>query len=1169
MTSSASVRAGLAATLRRDLIGPMPGEASLEREALPSRPSRWYLTGWLVPTGAPLEQRAGSAGEEGDLGTGQAEGDGMDDDGGDPVAPPSAFLPSSIGLSVFVPEDCETIEARATWGDYQPELVENTAAGSTVDDPGSEPLPEQPDGEQEVAASDESQGQHPVAVAGAGGGLQRRLWRRTQGDVHVALALPEGVSRQELPGTSGLAFVAHVRPAVVGPNGAKRRVKAVSVFLVNNRRALRERHLADAAFAFQAAIELHRKDTGFVPRPDPRGIDSIDWDTRVGDLHYADVAEIAVGHNVSADWSFDEDGVCRKACSVWMPQAMVPRVEPNRTIPGVFGMETLGALPDAAAARAALDPIPRAYLQWITDRRNELGPLLPRRREVAEELLKRAAAASRRIEAGIELLAADAQAFEAFRLANRTLAAAARRRRAQQARRNGQPFDPGAGTEPAWYPFQLAFLLLNLRGLADPTHAEREWVELLFFPTGGGKTEAYLGLAAFTIGLRRLRHPGLGGAGLAVLMRYTLRLLTLDQLSRAAAVVCALELERQVDPVRWGDWPIEIALWVGSAATPNRMGEKGKPDPKRRTARTRTLDFKAGRKDRNPVPLGACPWCGSSFTENSLDLKPNSDAPRRLDLLCVDPTRTCDFHTSRGRPLPVQAVDEPIYRRLPAFMIATVDKFAAMPWTGEVAAFFGGADRHDAEGFYGPAEPHRGQPLPAPLPPPDLIIQDELHLISGPLGSMVGLYETAIDALATRQVGDTRVRPKIVASTATVRAAASQVRALFDRPVVQLFPPPGVSRADSFFARSRDIHDSSGRLYLGIAAPGGSPKVVFLRTAVTLLSAAQHAHLADANAADPYMTLLCYFNALRELGGARRIVEGEVGPRLEKYGRRRRVGETDADAGLAGRHIAFDVVELTSRVSTADVAEAKERLAAAFSSSRRVDVALATNMISVGLDITRLGLMLVSGQPKTVSEYIQATSRVGREDTRPGLVLALLNMNKPRDRSHYERFRPWHEAFYRGVEATSVTPFSPRALDRGLAAVTVAMARLGVALLAPPGGAAGIKRARPAADAFAHAAGHRAGRHGEGINAPLDAEVRRVVTALMDDWQRIADRVADAGGSLAYDARSGRPLLREMLDPELPRLPIDERRFRAARSLRDVEPPVLVRVLTPTGEEIS
>jgi hypothetical protein len=401
---------------------------------------------------------------------------------------------------------------------------------------------------------------------------------------------------------------------------------------------------------------------------------------------------------------------------------------------------------------------------------------------------------------------------------------------------------------------------------------------------------------------------------------------------------------------------------------------------------------------------------------------------------CIN--RDCSF--SRGKSLPILAVDEPIYRRLPCFLIATVDKFAAMPWTGEVGGFFGRVQRHDRQGFYGPSEPLAGHPLPDDrLPPPDLVIQDELHLISGPLGTMVGLYETALDELSSVEVNGTKVRPKIVASTATVRRAESQIRALFNHRMIDIFPPPGPDNRNSFFAQTLTPAQSNARLYVGIAAQGRSPKVVMLRVYLALLATAQkwYAKLGKkpdpTNPGDPYMTLLGYFNSLRELGGARRLIEDEVRNRLAGYATRNRVGETE---GLfENRQIDYEPVELTSRVSTSQVSEAKRRLAQPFSDEDSADVAIATNMISVGLDITRLGLMVVFGQPKTSAEYIQATSRVGRDHEHPGLVVTILNIHKPRDRSHYERFAAYHESFYRCVEATSVTPFSPRALDRGLA----------------------------------------------------------------------------------------------------------------------------------------
>jgi hypothetical protein len=735
-----------------------------------------------------------------------------------------------------------------------------------------------------------------------------------------------------------------------------------------------------------------------------------------------------------------------------------------------------------------------------------------------------------------------------------------------------QGHDP-ATVQPQWRPFQLAFLLMNLPGIAHPEHDDREVVDLLFFPTGGGKTEAYLGLAAFTLVLRRLRHPGLASAGLSVLMRYTLRLLTLDQLGRAATLICALELERQQDVATLGTWPFEIGLWVGKAATPNVMGAKG--DRNNDSARARTIAFQNDDRKPSPIPLEDCPWCGTKFKATSFRLLPNPDQPMDLRVTCVN--RHCAF--TRDNPLPILAVDEPIYRRLPCFMIATVDKFAAMPWTGDVGQFFGHVQRSDRDGFYGPCHPMQGQPLPvARLVPPDLIIQDELHLISGPLGTMVGLYETALDALCSHTAHGRTLRPKIVASTATVRRAEHQIRALFNHRLVDIFPPPGPDRRQAFFAETHPRDQSHARLYLGIAAQGRSPKVIMLRVYLALLAAAQHAYLAHgkqndpANPTDSYMTLLGYFNSLRELGGARRLIEDEVNNRLAGYSSRTRVGE--AEGRFADRKMAYEVVELTSRVSTDKVAEAKQRLALTFNKTDHVDVAIATNMISVGLDITRLGLMVVFCQPKTSAEYIQATSRVGRDHNRPGLVVTLLNLHRPRDRSHYERFAAYHQSFYRAVEVTSVTPFSPRALDRGLAGTLVALARQGHAPMTPPLGASEILTQRPRLDFVVDTLAERASAHAD--LPPEEAEalrqrVRERALDLLDEWSRIAMDLSNVGGRLQYQTETGaaQRLLYEFLSPELKQQPPRLHKFRANRSMRDVEPSVNLWLKTLDGVDIE
>ena len=698
-------------------------------------------------------------------------------------------------------------------------------------------------------------------------------------------------------------------------------------------------------------------------------------------------------------------------------------------------------------------------------------------------------------------------------------------------------------TEVQWRPFQLAFLLMNMEGVVDPKSADRNVVDLLFFPTGGGKTEAYLGLAAFTLVLRRLRNPGISSAGLTVLMRYTLRLLTLDQLGRATALICALELEREKDVEKLGEWPFEIALWVGRAATPNVMGEVN--DNRKDTARQKTIAHLNDDNKPSPVPIEDCPWCGHKFSQNSFSLEPNQKRPTDLRIKCVN--RDCDFSGRANRSLPIVAVDEPIYRRLPCFMIATVDKFAAMPWTGEVGKFFGRAERYDPYGFYGPSEPGIGHPLPnGELPPPELIIQDELHLISGPLGTIAGLYETALDELCHREIDGRRIGPKIVASTATVRRADSQIRALFGRTAVDIFPPPCPDRRDSFFAHT-DL-DANPRKYIGIAAPGRSAKKVYLKAQLCLMAAAKklfEVHKpakGEFNPVDPYMTVMGYFSSLRELGGARRIVEDEVTNALRGYATRKRVGEEE---GLfANREFASDVVELTSRVSTADVASAKQRLNTEFGSivkgAKPVDVALATNMISVGLDIPRLGLMLVFGQPKTSSEYIQSSSRVGRNVDRPGLVVTVLNLNRPRDRSHYERFAAYHESFYRHVEATSVTPFSPRAMDRGLAGTLVALARQGLACMTPASGAEMILTQRAALEfavdvIAARAENHKQFTDGSEGAAELKSTVRNRCVDLFDTWSKIVSTYRDQTTQVQYQPAEGqgKPLLYGFLDPEL------------------------------------
>jgi Helicase conserved C-terminal domain len=1131
MTTSAAVRQQLVSALSLDLVGPDSQAADhYQSEILPQAPSKWYLTGFLVPYEASIEERSDEAGDDG------LELEAPDKRGTDDETTPEAAsarkapFPSSIGLSFLVSDRTTTLTAEISWGDYFP-LKATPGNDTQTKDPKE----------------------------------KNEKWQRKQQlqRLSITLSNSDKSTNLDIPHSDGLKLAISNRP-IQGTTKLPPGTKAVSVFLVNHRSPKPDVE-KDSGSIFQAQLTIHNND-GFIPRPDLRNQHIDDDDERIADLQYRDDYEFAVGHNVSALAFPNAPNHCSEIRTAWIPTAEVEKVVAT-DIPNVeLAMETIAAAETADAIRTLVNPMVTAYAAWIVQQ-SAIQLTDPTRTGVAAELMRRATLVNQRIAAGLQALD-DPNVLDAFRIANQAIATAIRQRSTHNIDKLPADLKP-----PKWRPFQLAFLLMNLVGIEQPTSSDREIVDLLFFPTGGGKTEAYLGLAAFTLVLRRLRNPGITGAGLSVLMRYTLRLLTLDQLGRAATLVCALEIERSQDPVKLGVWPFEIGLWVGASATPNEMGKKG--DKKDYTARQKTIDYTSGKTSNSPIPLDTCPWCGTAFAKQSFQLQPNTDNPLDLKITCA--SRKCHFRGDKF--LPIVTVDDAIYRRLPCFLIATVDKFANLPWIGRTAGLFGKVNSYSTAGFYGSATPETvgDHKLPKPLLPPDLIIQDELHLISGPLGTMVGLYETAIETLSCRTIDGQQVKPKIVASTATVRRATSQIRALFGRDQVEVFPPPGPDRRDSFFAKTVSSKQKNARLYVGVSAQGRSLKVVLLRTYLALLGAAQKLWLAEKgaknshNPVDPYMTLVGYFNSLRELGGSRRIVEDEVRSRLNTYSNQKR--ETEIVGSFADRKIADDPLELTSRVNTSEVAEAKSRLEKPFIGEDRkkaVDVVLATNMISVGLDITRLGLMVVLGQPKTTAEYIQATSRVGRDENRPGLVITLMNIHRPRDRSHYERFQAWHNTFYRAVEATSVTPFSPRAIDRGLAGVSVALARLGCDQLTAPKQAVQIGQQRQQVEFVAEAISRRAEMHDKDRTTEdleeLRVHLQDAVINLFDDWENLAREK----GKLQYQQEVGDgnpPLLFSPLDSE-PRSST-AKKFKAQRSLRDVEQSVSLWIQRPDGQDFG
>ena len=952
----------------------------------------------------------------------------------------------------------------------------------------------------------------------------------------------------------------------------------ITLFLVNDQEAPETNQ--DEAWLFQGEVRVQSPDGSPVFRRRPASdADMNDAERAALAMLYRNQVEFAVGHGVSVHHELTE-GRSDRAVSVrtqLIPFFDVPVTEPPTTedITGfaelVLDMRTLSEL-DRDALIQTLSIIVTEYGVWITRQQSRIDTgEVAGHENAGRDAVENCRRTMARLEKGIRVLSTNDQAFEAFRFANRAMwmqrvhsIYALRRRRGQEV--TIEEID--IPEHRSWRPFQLAFFLLAIPGLSDAHHYDRSEeaaaiADLLWFPTGGGKTEAYLGVAAFTMAIRRLQGPvgGLDGTrGVAVIMRYTLRLLTLQQFQRASALMCAMEVIRRsaeaAGDARWGDTPFRIGLWVGEKATPNTTADS------QQAIQNAHGDAWQRLGTGTPAQLTSCPWCGSPIVPGrDIQVRPFQRNIGRTLMFCSDQYGRCEFTPAQApnEGLPVVVVDEEIYRLLPAILVGTVDKFAQMPWKGEVQTLFGRVGGYcERHGFLTPdvedtgthkragALPRVTRQESPMLRPPDLIIQDELHLISGPLGTMVGLYETAVDELSKWSYDGRQVRPKVIASTATVRMAAEQVHNVFMRRVA-IFPQHGLDASDNFFARQRPVSpEIPGRRYMGICAPGQSRPAVLIRVYVAFLTAAQRLRELHGADADPWMTLVGYFNSLRELGGMRRLAEDDVRTRAYRVA----MGEVSRP-GLAQRD-AGRIAELTSRASSGDIPMILDNLEVGFlpigqePPVRPYDIVLATNMISVGVDVQRLGLMIVNGQPKTTAEYIQATSRVGRRF--PGMVCTVLNWSKPRDLSHYETFEHYHATFYQHVEAQSVTPFAPRSADRGLTGVLASLLRLEDLTLNPNVAAGNLEdRTDPHAVAATNGVSGRAW----GVTHLIESRhlVSRMLDFRVDQWVREAQR---GGRTLGYKSRRNSGTVGLLKYPGL--APWDH--FTTPTSMREVEPGV-------------
>lgn len=686
-----------------------------------------------------------------------------------------------------------------------------------------------------------------------------------------------------------------------------------------------------------------------------------------------------------------------------------------------------------------LQTIVDAYEKWINEltikQNNDISLSKGLFKDVATKNINACYDSLSRMKKGIEILGSDDLAWSSFELANRAMFLQRAHLKIQNKYKDREPnsdevceflesidykeIDNIIEDYYSWRPFQIAFLLMSINSIINDGSADREIVDLIWFPTGGGKTEAYLGLTAFTIFFRKLKYPNESN-GTAVIMRYTLRLLTAQQFTRASTLICACEYIRKDSVSKkpkyksypLGNEPISIGLWIGGDHTPNTISE-AKNYLNKLTSDIKVSSLKNKLEKYNKFQVLKCPWCGESLIKKVIDDKVTGNwgyqcKGNHFKLVC--PQEGCHFN-NEGQ-LPIQIIDEELYNNPPTLLFGTVDKFAMITWNPKIGSFFGVGSNNRT---------------------PELIIQDELHLISGPLGTMVGAYETIIDTLCRNKNN----LSKVIASTATIRGAEEQCSALYNREVSQ-FPHPGLDVEDSFFAKESNIdHENGkfGRSYVGLMSSGKSKAMAEDRIIAALMERINMMELEDS-VKDKYWTLTAYFNSLKELGKCSTLVEddvvefiGRTASRFGKYEYGRKISKPD---------------ELTSRITTTDLNETLDKLEkndykTDKKTSKPSDIVLATNMISVGIDISRLNVMLMVGQPKLTSEYIQASSRVGREY--PGVSFVLYDSSRSRDRSHYEQFQQYHSSFYRYVEPTGITPFSEPARDRTISSILIALIR--------------------------------------------------------------------------------------------------------------------------------
>ncbi|WXG39443.1 MAG: DISARM system helicase DrmA [Candidatus Freyarchaeum deiterrae] len=980
--TKAEVRKQLVKNLERDLLGPKKGPD----EEFMELPTQRYVIGILFPSSTPI-------GPEQDINN---PPEGEDDEEYSPMYRTpleNELRPSSMGMSFIVDKNITSLPVEIRWATY----IQKEEYGSFRRCEHTVSM------ELDVSA-DDLKGDEPLYRKDMADAKEFRVfWRTYRGE------------KEDRP---------------------------VSVFLWNKETTSSNKAELSQRCMFSPSIRIEFKDRFIIARK-RMTIASEEEDLKSLNLLYHDRHEFGVGHGCSIMWMDVQGNRCGLIETTFMPtyhwQPLSFREEEYP-----FYMKNMSEKKRKEQIQEELELL-KSYEEWISGtfsevEKNQLEPMF---HETFDRHKNECMTSLVRIKKGIELLEDD-QVFNAFCFMNEAMfLQRAYYDAAVEYRKEGKKFKDPSLTDSKviakhrWRPFQIAFILQAIPGIVNPNDDDRKIVDLLWIPTGGGKTEAYLGLAAFTMAYRRLKSKALEDyAGVSVMMRYTLRLLTIQQFQRAGALMCACEAIRDKNKAKWGEIPFLVGLFVGQSTTPNIIGKKndyvkynedGWKNKNCEDTAYYALEYwkKEHQKPTgsNPFQLLYCPWCGEELTEKSYTI---DDEKQNVITHCV--RDGCLFKLLE---IPAITVDEDVYNRLPSMVIGTVDKFAMLPFSPKIGKMFGHVDRYcPTHGFLCRTENHSDshksgvqvRSIRNPLNPPNLIIQDELHLINGPLGSMVGIYESTVDRLCSRNIGTVIVKPKVIASTATIRRARDQVWNIFARDVKR-FPAPGTEFSDSFFVKEVQ-DDNNAKQFIGVFPSGIGQKTVMKRTLSSLLLSALEFNKKGSPVEDwdEYWTLVSYFNSIRELGSAKTTIEDDVNSAVKE---RRKILPID---------------ELTSRINSKDLPSILAKLNIRGDTDKAVNILACSNMFSVGVDVQRLGLMVMNNQPKATSEYIQSTGRVGRNKS--GLVIVLYNWVRPRDQSHYERFYDYHNRIQSYVEAMTVTPFSEGASERALHAQYVSMIRI-------------------------------------------------------------------------------------------------------------------------------